>query len=167
MKKWILIFSLALFACGGSLFAQKGGGFVNPAEGGGKGGFHQVGELNITPTSVLQVKQSAADNDIIGMKGRLVEQLDDDKYLFKSMDSSETIVVEIDEDVWHGLTVIPTDIVILVGEVDKDDGKVKVDVKRIRKAPAAADKASAKADRAAGAGAEGAPACNCGAAHKK
>ena len=67
--------------------------------------------------SAAQVAQ-APDDAFCRLEGNLTEMLrgDDDKYIFQ--DSSGTVVVEIDEDVFFGRTVTPATRVRLAGEVD-------------------------------------------------
>ena len=47
------------------------------------------------------------------------------------MDSTGTVVVEIDDHKWMGQSVSPNDTVRLEGEVDKDANKIDIDVKKV------------------------------------
>lgn len=147
MKKLLCLLALSASVAGGSLFAQQGG-FVNPARNGERGGFRQTDggnhRLEISPVSV--VKQQA-DDTYVSVIGFLIEQLDDDKYLLKDAQSGDTIVVEIDADKWLGLVVTPEDQIRIVGKVDKDDGKVEIEAKIIRKFNPAERGAGAKGVR--------------------
>lgn len=148
MKKILCILPLALFAIGGSLFAQKGG-FVNPAHG-GKGGFQQSAEMKIS--SVTEAK-ALPDDAVVVLRGYIVEQLGDEKYRFKDEVLDETIVIEVDDDKWKGLVVTPDDLLVIYGEMDKGLISTEVDVKKVHKATAkGAGRAGFKADKAAAAG---------------
>jgi uncharacterized protein (TIGR00156 family) len=48
-------------------------------------------------------------------------------------DGSDTIIVEIDHDLWYGLSVGESDVVVIYGEVDKNYGRVEIDVDRVVK----------------------------------
>ena len=83
-------------------------------------------------TTVKQAK-TMADDTYVTLRGKIVNHIKKDKYLFQ--DSTDSIVVEIDNDLWYGVTIAPTDTVEIIGEIDKDGpwGKVDIDVKNIKK----------------------------------
>lgn len=91
------------------------------------GGFSGPG---LESSSVEQARGMRDDAQVI-LRGNIVRHLGKDKYLFK--DETGTINVEIDRDKWGGLTVTPSDVVELHGEVDKDWNSVEIDVDRVVK----------------------------------
>lgn len=126
MKKYIL--ATALLASTTFAFAdgytgntaQRTTGYTGPAN---------------TAVRLVTVKQaqSMADDTYVTMRGKVVQHIKSDKYMFQ--DSTGQIVVEIDDDLWYGLTLGPNDTVEIIGEIDRDGpwGKVDVDVKNIKK----------------------------------
>ena len=72
------------------------------------------------------------DEQTVTVRGNIVRQLSDDKYLFK--DRTGELVVEIDYKYWNGLQVSEKDVLELTGEIDKDYNSVKLDVFMVKKA---------------------------------
>ncbi len=95
--------------------AQTTGGFV-----GGK-------ESIVT---VRQVKEMRDDVNVV-VKGKILQRLGDEKYLFE--DGTGSITVEIDKKDWRGQTVTPDDTVKLYGEVDRGILKTEIDVDYVEK----------------------------------
>ena len=94
-----------------------------------KGGFKGPGAQAII-TTVAQAK-SARDDAKCELIGSIIEQLpgDDDLYLFK--DSTDEIVIELDDDLFKGRTVTPQNQIRIYGEVDNDAfEKTQIDVKK-------------------------------------
>lgn len=127
MKKYIL--ATLLLASSSLVMAD---GFTGATAANNTAGY--TGPTN-TSAKLMTVKQaqSLADDSYVTLRGNLVQHIREDKYTFQ--DSTGKIVVEIDNDLWYGLTVAPTDTIEIIGEVDKDSpwGKVEIDVKRIKK----------------------------------
>lgn len=94
---------------------QVKGGFSGPAEG---------------LTTVEQAK-TLKDDSWVMLRGNIEKQISHEHYLFK--DQSGSIVVEIDDKRWQGLTVTPQDQIEISGKVDKDRKSTEVDVKQIKK----------------------------------
>lgn len=92
-----------------------------------KGGFN--GGENMTLT-VDQVK-GMGDDSKVWVEGSIIQKNGDEKYLFQ--DSTGSIIVEIDDDAWHGLVVGPTDIVRIYGEVDHGMFNTEIDIDYIEK----------------------------------
>ena len=114
MKKIIMMSALLIGAS--SVFAQVGGGFAGPSAG--------------VVMTVQQALKKADDTPVI-LKGHIVNSLGDEKYTFK--DATGEIIVEIDNEDWHGLNVTPEDMVEITGDVDKELLKpTKIDVDSIR-----------------------------------
>lgn len=124
MKKVILLVCCGIFLAAAPTVAsaqKHGGGFSGPSAG----GFSGPGPA---PVSVKEALNMWDDSFVI-LRGNIVQHLGDDKYLFK--DATGTIRVEIDHDEWYGQNVTPANTVELAGEIDKEWGKVEVEVKRI------------------------------------
>ncbi len=96
-------------------------------QSGGPGGFN--GGENVILT-VDQVK-GMGDNSKVWVEGAIIQKNGDEKFLFQ--DSTGSIVVEIDDDAWHGLVIGPTDIVRIYGEVDHGMFNTEIDIDYIEK----------------------------------
>lgn len=114
----VITFSSAVFA----------DGFVNTPQG------NYTGPSN-TAAKFMTIKQakSMSDDTYVTIRGKIVQHIKEDNYLLK--DSTDQVIVEIDDDLWQGLTVGPNETVEIIGEVDKDSpwGKVEIEAKHIRK----------------------------------
>lgn len=87
-------------------------------------------DSNETIVTVAQVKEMRDDVPVI-VTGNIVKNMGGEKYLFR--DATDSIVIEIDDDDWNGLTVTPDDNVKLYGEVESKLFKTEIDVDRIEK----------------------------------
>lgn len=85
---------------------------------------------NETIVTVAQVKEMRDDVPVI-VTGQIIKSMGDEKYLFR--DATDSIVIEIDDDDWNGLTVTPEDNVKLYGEVESKLFKTEIEVDRIEK----------------------------------
>lgn len=110
-----LVLAGALTLLPAGAFAASTGGFKGPAAG------------LVTVKQALEMR----DNAKVTLKGSIVKSLGDEAYTFQ--DTSGTIEVEIDDDVWRGQTVVPGDVVVISGEVDKDWTHTSIDVSSITK----------------------------------
>jgi uncharacterized protein (TIGR00156 family) len=114
---------LALFAVYASMNianAQTAGGFVGP---------------NANPQALTTVQEALTLNDEakVVLQGNIINSLGDEKYTFK--DATGEVVVEIDDEDWHGVKVTPENRVEIIGEVDKDFAetpKIDVDVVTVK-----------------------------------
>ena len=82
--------------------------------------FHRGGFVEDTATDQYTKAvdvENLHDEAFVTLKGKIVTRVGHEKYSFQ--DASGTIIVEIDDDDWRGLSVSATDTVILEGEVDK------------------------------------------------
>ncbi len=93
----------------------------------GPGGFN--GGENVILT-VDQVK-GMGDDSKVWVEGAIIQKNGDEKYLFQ--DSTGSIIVEIDDDAWHGLVIGPTDTVRIYGEVDHGLFNTEIDIDYIEK----------------------------------
>ena len=91
------------------------------------GGF--AGGENVILT-VEQVK-GLNDNAKVWVEGSIIQKNGDEKYLFQ--DPTGSIMVEIDDDAWHGLVIGPTDVVRIFGEVDHGLFTTEIDIDYIEK----------------------------------
>ena len=68
------------------------------------------------------------DDSIVVLTGKIVNSLGDEKYTFQ--DSTGQIIIEIDDEDWHGIKVTPENTIEIVGELDKElFEQPKIDVK--------------------------------------
>lgn len=81
---------------------NAGGGFYGPAP-------------ESAAVTVEQAK-NLKDDTFVVMRGSIKQMVGKEKYLFE--DNTGTIMVEIDDDDWNGVTVGPNDVVEIRGEVD-------------------------------------------------
>lgn len=117
MKKLLAVSALAFtVAVSGAAWAGQnlGGGYTGPA----------ASNLKVTAAEAAKL----SDDTPVILTGKIEQSLGDEKYMFR--DASGTIIVEIDNEDWRGVTVGPNDIVELQGEVDTDmfqPNKVDID----------------------------------------
>ena len=91
-------------------FAEHHGGYV-----GNNGGF--VGPQAEPKSVTVEEAKSMNDEAKILVKGHIISAVGDEDYMFK--DNTGTIKVEIDKDLWKGVTIKPEDNVEILGEVDR------------------------------------------------
>jgi len=91
------------------------------------GGFSGGDNVILT---VEQVK-GLNDNAKVWVEGSIIQKNGDEKYLFQ--DPTGSIMVEIDDDAWHGLVIGPTDTVRIYGEVDHGLFTTEIDIDYIEK----------------------------------
>lgn len=116
--------SLAAFIAVSSLtfatnsFAQANtqGGFTGPS---------------VTAATTIEEAKNMGDDTYVVLQGTIEQSLGDEKYMFK--DNTGTIKVEIDNEDWNGLSVAPTDVVEIKGEVDKGWTSIEIEVDQISK----------------------------------
>jgi uncharacterized protein (TIGR00156 family) len=97
-----------------------------------QGGFVDNASQSASALTVEEAKK-LRDDSSVQLQGNIVRALGDEKYTFR--DASGEIVVEIDNDVWRGVTVGPGDKVEIRGEIDKDfpGFPVEIEVDAIKK----------------------------------
>ncbi|MTD37725.1 YgiW/YdeI family stress tolerance OB fold protein [Erwinia sp. CPCC 100877] len=129
MKKCILALLLATTTLSAIPAMAQNGGFSGPDSQPiqRQGGF--VGP-NVSNTTVEKAK-SLRDDSWVVLEGNIVRKVGKELYEFR--DASGSVNIDIDDDLWGGLTVTPKDKVRIEGEVDKDWNSVEIDVKRITK----------------------------------
>ncbi|KGT48445.1 NirD/YgiW/YdeI family stress tolerance protein [Acinetobacter thermotolerans] len=83
----------------------------------------------------VTVKQALGmkDDSKVQLKGHVVKSVGDEKYQFR--DSTGTITVEIDDELWQGKPVSAKTPITIIGEVDVDykpAKRVEIDVDEVR-----------------------------------
>lgn len=126
MKK--MIAAALLIASTSFALADGYNGPTNSAVGGYTGPTNTVAQH----VSVKQAK-SMSDETYVTLKGKIVNHIKKDKFTFQ--DNTDTVVVEIDDDLWYGTTIGPNDTVEIIGEIDKDGpwSNVEIEVKNMKK----------------------------------
>lgn len=82
--------------------------------------------------ATAQEAKGMSDNAFVTLRGRIDRRLGSDEYVFQ--DESGTIVVEIDDEEWFGMTVTPDTPIEISGAVERGwFSGVKVDVHRVSK----------------------------------
>ncbi|WGE42573.1 YgiW/YdeI family stress tolerance OB fold protein [Actinobacillus equuli] len=81
--------------------------------------------------TVAQAK-SSYDDSRVTLEGKILRQVDNDEYIFA--DSTGDIKVEIDDHVWNGLNVTPSDKIRIQGKLDKETFNSSIDVYTVEKA---------------------------------
>ena len=119
MKK-ISMFAVVCAAVSGAAHAAM----TDNVMGGGFSGGENV---------ILTVEQVKGmnDNSKVWVEGSIIQKNGDEKYMFQ--DSTGSIMVEIDDDAWHGLVIGPTDVVRIYGEVDHGLFNTEIDIDYIEK----------------------------------
>ncbi len=125
-RKFLAALLAFAFVCSAPAFSQAA--FSNSSgQNTAVGGFSGPGPGLLT----VEQAKGMSDDSYVAVKGSIVQQLGDEKYLFK--DATGTITVEIDHDVWMGQNIGPQDVVEIHGELDKDLFSAEIDVDRIVK----------------------------------
>jgi uncharacterized protein (TIGR00156 family) len=120
MKKMVLAL-LTLLSVLAMSQAQTGGGFAGPG-------------ANANSATTVKEALKLRDDSIVILQGRIVASLGDEKYTFQ--DATGSVVVEIDDDDWRGITVTPETTIEITGELDKEVFEAtKIDVKSFRVLP--------------------------------
>lgn len=82
------------------------------------------------PLSVKEALKLRDDSSIV-IDGKIKSQLKHEHYRFVDQ-NGDSIEVEIDDDVWRGVSVDENTLVRISGEIDKDFTKTTIDVKNIK-----------------------------------
>lgn len=107
--------------------APQDSGFFGPGSGGYKhhGGFSgPTGSPDGCSTVAMALK--ARDDTYCALEGHIINRISRDRYTFR--DHTGSIVVDIDDKDFRGMTVTPETRVRLIGEVDRDYSHVELDV---------------------------------------
>jgi len=95
------------------------------------GGFKQ--DMSQMPVSTVQNAQDMKEDSTVALKGNITKRIKKNKYLFN--DNTGEIIVEIEGYAWNGQNVSPTDMVMIVGEIDKDDNVNIIEVDEVMMVP--------------------------------
>jgi len=95
------------------------------------GGFKQ--DMSQMQVSTVQNAQNMQENSTVALQGNISKRVKKDKYLFN--DNTGEIIVEIEGYAWRGQDVSPQDVVMIVGQIDKDDNVNIVEVDEIMIVP--------------------------------
>ncbi|WGE81696.1 YgiW/YdeI family stress tolerance OB fold protein [Actinobacillus equuli subsp. haemolyticus] len=84
--------------------------------------------------SIVTVAQAKSlhDDSRVTLEGKILRQVDNDEYIFA--DSTGDIKIEIDDHVWNGLNVTPSDKIRIQGKLDKETFNSSIDVYTVEKA---------------------------------
>jgi uncharacterized protein (TIGR00156 family) len=80
--------------------------------------------------TVAAAKELRDDTPVI-LRGKIERFLGDERYLFS--DETGSVVVEIDDRLWRGISADQNDTVEITGTVDRDFRKVEIEADRIKK----------------------------------
>jgi uncharacterized protein (TIGR00156 family) len=94
-----------------------------------RGGFTGP-KAEASPVSVSEAKKLADEAKVV-LSGNITKSLGDEKYEFR--DSTGTIIIEVDNKVWRGVSVDEKAFVEIRGEIDAENNSVEIDVKGIKK----------------------------------
>ena len=97
----------------------------------GQGRIRRGQAVTITEPVTVAEALNLPRNSWVTLSGYIIRRQRDEYYTFR--DSTGEITVEIDRDVWRGLSVDASDRVVISGEVEIERRQVTVDVKAIRK----------------------------------
>ena len=94
-----------------------------------------INQTAIAPTTTTSVKQALTlkDDSKVQLKGYVVKSVGDEKYQFR--DTTGSISVDIDDELWQGKPVNATTPVTLIGEIDidyKPAKRVELDVDAVQ-----------------------------------
>ena len=91
------------------------------------GGFKQdTSQMNV---STVQNAQSMPEDTMVMLQGNISKRIKKDKYLFN--DNTGEMVVEIEGYAWNGQEVSPTDVITIIGQIDKDDNVTILEVDEV------------------------------------
>lgn len=87
-----------------------------------------------TKPSVMMVEDIKMLNDDsrVVAQGYLVQNMGNDIYVFQDANGTK-IMVDIDDDAWGEVMVGPNDMVMIMGELDKNGDDIQIDVDTVKK----------------------------------
>ncbi|MDH5819593.1 NirD/YgiW/YdeI family stress tolerance protein [Acinetobacter pseudolwoffii] len=92
-----------------------------------------VNQAAFVKTMTVQQALGMKDDSKVQLKGYVVKAVGDEKYQFR--DSTGSITVEIDDELWQGKPISAKTPVTIIGEVDidyKPAKRVEIDVEQLR-----------------------------------
>ena len=129
----VLLSSLAIIFSPGHRTQMIAPGFAQFFAKDGKKDRRQNGGYSSPKRSVVTVEQAKRmrDDARVTLRGNIIQNIGGKYYVFQ--DTTGTITVEISNKRWRGQNIAPDDLVEIFGEVDKEDSRVKIEVKKINK----------------------------------
>jgi uncharacterized protein (TIGR00156 family) len=82
-------------------------------------------------TVTVEAAKNLKDDYPVTLKGKIEKFLGDEKYLFT--DETGSIIIEIDDKLWRGISVDQNDTVEITGEIDKRFTRVEIEASSIKK----------------------------------
>jgi uncharacterized protein (TIGR00156 family) len=79
----------------------------------------------------VETAKGMRDDSPVTLRGRLEQFLGDKKYLFT--DDTGSIIIEIENRLWRGISVDENNTVEITGEIDKDFRSIEVEASSIKK----------------------------------
>ncbi|MDR2068546.1 MAG: NirD/YgiW/YdeI family stress tolerance protein [Spirochaetaceae bacterium] len=67
----------------------------------------------------------------VTVRGRIEKFLGDEKYLF--VDDTGSIIIDIDDKLWYGISVDQNDTVEIIGEIDREFTRIEIDASSMKK----------------------------------
>ena len=92
-----------------------------------KEGFNDYTAKKATVVEALKMN----DDAYVTIQGNIIKKISDDKYSFK--DSTGVILVEINKDIWSGISADTKDKLEITGEVEKKNNQTHIDVEKLKK----------------------------------
>lgn len=92
-----------------------------------------VNQSALAKATTVKQALTMKDDSNVQLKGYIVKAIGDEKYQFR--DSTGTITVDIDDDLWNGKAISAKTPVVITGEVDidyKPSKRVEIDVEQVR-----------------------------------
>lgn len=117
---------LAALVLTGAAAAQSAAGGLTGSVQAPQGGF--TGPMTLV---TAEHAKTLPDDTKVTLQGQIDSHLGGKDYLFK--DASGTVSIEVDSKRWQGQAVAPLDRVQIDGEVERQFGTVKIEVKQLRK----------------------------------
>jgi uncharacterized protein (TIGR00156 family) len=117
------VLALALAVLAPVLYGQEG--FSGPGSSANRT------RLQPISVSVLEAKGLQSDTPVL-IRGRILRALGDEKYEFQDSQGG-SITIKIDQWVWRGLAVTPSDSLEIRGETERRRNTVEIDVKEVKK----------------------------------
>ncbi|MDR0585403.1 MAG: NirD/YgiW/YdeI family stress tolerance protein [Treponema sp.] len=79
----------------------------------------------------VETAKTLRDDYPVTLKGKIERFLGDEKYLFS--DDTGSIIIEIDNRIWRGISIDQNDTVEITGEVDRGFTRVEIEASSIKK----------------------------------
>ena len=92
-----------------------------------------VNQSALAQATTVKQALTMKDDSKVQLKGYIVKAIGDEKYQFR--ESTGSITVDIDDDLWNGKAISAKTPVVITGEVDidyKPSKRVEIDVEQVR-----------------------------------